>query len=446
MPRANVSTHPYVRPDRTGTPKWKAKWSLRGESRYRTLGPAWMDPDGQRGWVKRKGRPPEGWLSEQEATARMLELVADHDRELSNIEAAREERRRRGVTFRELAGQWLEHLERERGAKPSTVRDYRLMLTEQGSPHRRGQGTYEGLLMGTFGDRPVTKMTTREVSDYLRSLDKAGKLERTVNKHRQLLSAVFNYGLREDVAVVTINPVRATTKRREQPAAVIDFYEPEEIEAIARAAHDGKHRATTASELAAEERGWREVEDHQDAELIRIAGYTGLRLGELLALRWQDVNLQDRILVVHRALSAGVEGPTKSWQARFVPLADPAAEALARLGQRGHYTSPQDYVFVSRLGRRIDPSALRKRFKKAAVAAEVRQLRFHALRHSAGSLIARETDARWVQGFLGHSKLATTERYLHAKPRPQDVERLNRAFGAGTATRSIETVETSAAR
>ena len=178
---------------------------------------------------------------------------------------------------------------------------------------------------------------------------------------------------------------------------------------------------------------------NMDGELIRVAGYAGLRLGELLALRWADVN--PRILVVHRALSAGVEGPTKSWQARFVPLADPAAEALARLGLREHYTSRQDYVFVSRLGRRIDPSALRKRFKKAAVAAEVRQLRFHALRHSAGSLIAREADPRWVQGFLGHSKLATTERYLHAKPRPQDVERLNRPFAAGTASQSTETSE-----
>ena len=84
--------------------------------------------------------------------------------------------------------------------------------------------------------------------------------------------------------------------------------------------------------------------------------------------------------------------------------------------------------------------------QRAAGAAEVRQLRFHALRHSAGSLIAREADARWVQGFLGHSKLATTERYLHAKPRRQDVERLNRAFGAGTATRSIETVEMSSSQ
>jgi len=45
-------------------------------------------------------------------------------------------------------------------------------------------------------------------------------------------------------------------------------------------------------------------------------------LGEMLALRWEDVSLTNRRLVVHRALSAGVEGPTKSWQARFVPIAE----------------------------------------------------------------------------------------------------------------------------
>jgi len=57
-------------------------------------------------------------------------------------------------------------------------------------------------------------------------------------------------------------------------------------------------------------------------------------------------------------------------------------------------------------------------------------LRFHALRHGAGSLVARQADPRWVQGFLGHSKLSTTERYLHAKARPQDVQLLNLAFAA----------------
>jgi integrase len=77
---------------------------------------------------------------------------------------------------------------------------------------------------------------------------------------------------------------------------------------------------------------------------------------------------------------------------------------------------------------RTSGAALRRRFKRTAQAAGLRSLKFHALRHGAGSLVARQADPRWVQGFLGHSKISTTERYLHAKARPEDVERLNRAF------------------
>jgi integrase len=82
----------------------------------------------------------------------------------------------------------------------------------------------------------------------------------------------------------------------------------------------------------------------------------------------------------------------------------------------------------NRLGRPLDGSALRRRFKLAAAAAGLRELRFHALRHGAGSLVARHADARWIQAFLGHSKLTTTARYLHAKSRPQDIAMLNEAF------------------
>jgi hypothetical protein len=52
----------------------------------------------------------------------MLELVSDHDAEQTRLEADAEERRRRGVTFRELATEWTEYLEHEKGAKPSTLR------------------------------------------------------------------------------------------------------------------------------------------------------------------------------------------------------------------------------------------------------------------------------------------------------------------------------------
>jgi integrase len=417
---------------RTDRPVYEAKWRRSGRQIKRRIGPAWLERAADdSGWIMRRGRVPEGYFDEKRAMVRMAELIAEHDREERAIEAGERER---GVTFRELAAEWLEHLQHERGAKPSTLNDYRYMLAEPGAPHRRGNGKSPGVLVATFGDRPAAKITTREVSAFLRGLDRQGVSARSVNKNRQVLSAIFGYACRADTHHLPSNPVAATTKRREPPPAVLDFYEPEEVETIASAAADGSHRGAQPPNLTNDEIGWRAREDAQDGELFRLAAYTGLRLGELIALRWEDVDLDTRRMVVHRAVSAGVEGPTKSWQARFLPIADPAAEALERLQTRVDYTSREDYIFCSRLGRRLDPSAVRRRFKAARDAAGLRPLRFHALRHAAGSLIARHADARFVQEFLGHSRITTTERYMHAKARPEDLERVNLAFAARQAS------------
>jgi site-specific recombinase XerD len=130
------------------------------------------------------------------------------------------------------------------------------------------------------------------------------------------------------------------------------------------------------------------------------------------------------------------EGPSDSATVCIIVTfgTDGAAQALTRIHDRGEFTGATDYVFCNRLGRPLDGAALRRRFKRTAVAAGLRVLRFHALRHGAGSLVARQADARCVQGFLGHSKITTTERYLHAKARPEDVDRLNRAFALAPAT------------
>lgn len=403
------------------------KWRRAGRQVKRLVGPAWLERDGE-GWRPRCGRVPDGFYDEKRATVRMARLIAEHEQAERAIEAGEIERRERGASFREVAAEWLAHLQRERGAKPSTLSGYRYMLAERGTPHRRGKGVSKGLVQAGFGDRPIAKITAKEVSAFLRELDGSGVSPRTVNKHRQLLSAIFNYARREDTHGISSNPAEATIKRREPPPAVLDFYEPEEIEALAQAAADGRHRGPQPKNLEPGEIEWRAREDGQDAELFRLAAYTGLRLGELLALRWEDVDLEARRMIVHRAVSAGVEGPTKSWQARFIPLADLAAQALERLRAREHYTGREDYVFCSRLGRRLDPSAVRRRYKRARDAAGLRALRFHGLRHAAGSLIARHADARFVQDFLGHSRITTTERYMHAKARPEDVERVNLAF------------------
>lgn len=437
-PKDSQPTGALVVVDGLGGPIYEAKWRRAGKQVKRRVGPAWLEraPGGGEGWRPHRGRVPAGHLDEKRATVRMAELIAEHDERERAIEAGEHERRTQGPSFREVAAEWFEHLERERGTKPSTLSDYRYMLAEPGTPHRRGRGKSPGLVMDALGNRPITKVTTKDISALLRELDGAGMSPRTVNKYRQLLSATFNYARRADTYGLPSNPVEGTTKRREPPPAVLDFYEPEEIELLARTAADGRHRGPQPKGLGADEIEWRAREDAQDAELFRLAAYTGLRLGELIALRWEDIDLDTRRMVVHRAVSAGVEGPTKSWQARFLPIADPAAEALTRLQPRGDYTSRDDYVFCSRLGRRLDPSAVRRRFKAARDAAGLRPLRFHALRHAAGSLVARHADARFVQEFLGHSRITTTERYMHAKARPEDVERVNLAFRVATQSES----------
>ncbi len=160
-----------------------------------------------------------------------------------------------------------------------------------------------------------------------------------------------------------------------------------------------------------------------------MAAYAGLRLGELLALRWRDIDMPGAALTISRAISAGIEGPTKSGEVRRVPIADQARLALRRLGQRADYTAPDDFVFANALGRPLDGSASRRRYKRARVAAGLRPLRWHDLRHTLGSLlIARGVDLVSVQDALGHSQLPTTSRYFHTRPANERAAAFTAAF------------------
>lgn len=172
----------------------------------------------------------------------------------------------------------------------------------------------------------------------------------------------------------------------------------------------------------------RQQTNHQDAALFIVAGCTGLRMGELLALRWADIDFKAGIVTASRAMSDGEELSTKSRRLRPLPLADQAAAELRALRDRPSFKSRTDFVFCRPDGGPLDRSVIRKRFIHAQKAAEVRVRRFHDLRHTFGSLAIQHFDVVAVKDMMGHSKLTTTERYLHSKPRPDDVAKLNRAF------------------
>ncbi len=316
------------------------------------------------------------------------------------------------------------------GAKPSTLRDYGSMLAEPGTPYRRGRGKTVGRIMSALGNRAAAEVTTAHVEALLLAHAREGVGARSVNKHRQVLSAIFNFGLRPEQVTrwgLTGNPAAAAAKRREDAPRRLEVFTVEQIEALARTAAAGAWRgpheySTPDGELL------RAEEDAQLAELLRVAAYTGLRMGELVALRWHDVRWSERVLVVERALSGDVEGTTKGRRIRYVPLGDQALGALDRLSRRANFTSADDYVFAGVAGDRLDPSALRRRYVAARDAAGLPPLRFHDLRHTAGTLLTRVLDPVTVRDVLGHADLKTTERYLHAVRASRLADAATRAF------------------
>lgn len=425
----NPSARPFIRQRATG-PFWYAKWSRNGQPVIRALGRAWVGSDGNGGWRRKRGRAPEGVLTEAEAVERMLVLVREHDAQHTELERNAEERRRRGISFRELAVEYLDWLEHVKGAKPSTLRDHRFLLAEPGQAYKRGNGTSRGLVMSALGDRPAREVTTRDIEDLLRSVASTGVSPRTVNKVRQLVCAIFSYGMRPSTYGLAANPAVYADRRREPDRRPLAFYAPEQIEELARSLAAGAHRDTSRPALSPGEIEARAREDVQDAELVRVAAYAGLRRGELVALRWRDVDFTGRKITVRRSLSADTElRSTKSRRVREVPLPDQAAAALDRLSRRGEFTGPDEYVFANRLGRRLDPSALRRRFERARDAAGLAPLRFHDLRHTCGSLlVAGGIDLASVKAAMGHSRITTTERYLHARPAGELADRFTRAL------------------
>ena len=173
----------------------------------------------------------------------------------------------------------------------------------------------------------------------------------------------------------------------------------------------------------------RAADSEQDAAIYLTAAFTGLRQGELVALRWRDVDFPGSAIRVRASYTNGHLTSPKSGKVRSVPMAPQVAEALARLGQRES---------VHRRGRpglrRASPAATstaprcRSAIEPRSQRAALRPLRFHDLRHTFGTRVIAKADIRRVQEWMGHADVQTTMQYLHYVPRPQDAALVGEAF------------------
>jgi site-specific recombinase XerD len=143
--------------------------------------------------------------------------------------------------------------------------------------------------------------------------------------------------------------------------------------------------------------------DAQDAALYKMAAFAGLRQGELLALRWRDVDFVGGLVHVRRNYTDRREKVPKGRKVRSVPMTPDVVDALARLKEREHFTADDDLIFCTRLGGHLDAWALRRRFYRALKKAGLRRIRFHDLRHHFGSAAITVLDGYAVQSYMGHA-------------------------------------------
>jgi integrase len=297
-----------------------------------------------------------------------------------------------GATFADAAAEYLRYVEHVRQIDRATVKDYR--------------GVVDGYLFDEFGGRPIEAITPDMIDSYKEKLISEGRLSnRVIVRHLTVLHGIFKRAGR--VWGLARNPASADLVERPKVVYTGEFdtYSREEIDLLAA------HAA-----------------DRQDAALYRTAAFTGLRQGELLALKWSDVDLVDGLLHVRRNYTDRREKVPKGKRVRSVPMTREVVDTLARLKEREHFTGDGDLVFPNATGEHLDNWGLRDRYYKTIKRAGLRRLRFHDLRHAFGSLAITKLDPYAVQSYMGHQHYSTTQRYLHHKPRPQDARALEEAF------------------
>jgi integrase len=352
-------------------PVWYAKYRLPdGRQVQKRIGPAWTD----------RGRPPAGYVTKRTAEAWLRDVLDEARRGTLPGQV------RTGVRFADAAAEFLRYIEHDRRRKPSTLEGYRSIVRTH--------------LLPAFGELPLEDVTTSKVECWLEGIDRAPSTRRLA---LVLLHGIFRRAMK--VCGLPANPVAMVEKPPLTRTGDLKVFSPEEVWALVRAATS-----------------------EQDAALFLTAAFTGLRRGELLALRWRDVDFARSVIRVRASYAAGVVTSPKSGKVRSVPMAPDAAAALARLGQRELFTGDDDLVFVGVAGGFLDGSALRRRYDDALKRAGLRKLRFHDLRHTFGTTMIGRADIRRVQEWMGHADIQTTMQYLHYAPRDEDAQLVAEAF------------------
>ncbi len=248
---------------------------------------------------------------------------------------------------------------------------------------RMKRSTLRYHLIPAFGRKRLDEIGAREIEKYKADKLKTKISKKSINNHLTILRKMISVA--RDWEIIKNVP---RVKWFRVPKAEFDFLDFEEAERL----------------IAGAESEW--------VCMITLAIKTGLRQGELLSLRWDDLDLVRGRLMVKRAVWRGHEGTPKNGLTRDIPLSPIAVDVLK---DQRHLRCP--LVFCLEDGRQMNENHCRRPLYRACARAGLRRIGWHVLRHTfASHLVMRGVPLEAVQELLGHSTMEMTMRYAHLSP------------------------------
>ena len=272
------------------------------------------------------------------------------------------------------------------------------------SSHQTYRGYIDNHIKPNIGKIPLEKLTSLELQKFYKKLLTSGRIDRVESKHQakglspktvrnihQMIGSAYNLAMEQKL--VSRNPTQGC--------------------ALPKVEHK-EMKTLTADQLSA---FFQEARDSGVYELYYLDLATGLRRGELLGLKWADVDLDRGVLKIQRAISRQngkvVEAPLKTKNAyRTLPL---SADAISVLKMQKCKVGNSEWVFPSPTGGPMSPDSVLHMLQRVLKRAGLPRIRFHDLRHTFATMALQNgVDVKTVSSMLGHYSAGfTLDTYAH---------------------------------
>jgi integrase len=378
-PRPRGTGQLYEREDAQGQRTWYGRWHDGAGRR----------PKRRIGLVKTRGTPG---LTRREAEARLRELIS------TSTMAGPQLGERVDVVV--AAERYVEHL-RRRGRKRATVQNVESEMRVH--------------IVPAFAGRTVSSIEPEDVQNLVGILQARKLAPKTIRNVVATLSALLRFSTAPARRWATHNVAVGVELPDVPEAEEVRFLTLDELDLLLANVPAGTFRDI-------------------DRAMWLTAAQSGLRRGELLALRWSDVDWLASRIRVRRSWVRGEFGTPKSRRyTRSVPMSRGVALALEALSRATEFAGDDDLVFGHPVsGEPLYLAGVGRRFANALTAAKLAPHRFHDLRHTFGTTMAAAgVPMRTLQEWMGHRDIATTQRYADYAPGLEDATLVEGAFGRG---------------